>query len=277
MASPARNRRAAQRLATAPDRIRELRNTIVEEMRDAQSWVPPRRAGVAPTYTPAGVAELRRQKVWEIRNDRSADVEAFADELEADLATVTAWADSARPTANDPAALMRQQYAWDRVRLLAEKGKSLLATLADADLDTALAIREWGPTWLEAGTYPRQELDVDPVPFDAAALLRAVDDRLMVVADPSVAEALQALRAAEVAAAQSRPILAITRSLVRGTTGPDGEGLVTAAIESHYAGLDAGYVPQPTTAPRREQDDDGSHDSEAGLESTLAARYARPT
>lgn len=233
-------RQALARLEAAPAHVTELRKEVEEALHGAQTFND-------PDFTADAILKRRQEKLVEARATYFSVIRTVDEQYATDYTIVREWANESRPVANDPAALMRQQFAWDRVRMLTEGGQDLPTILVNANVETALAIREWGPTWLEAQSPKHASFGErwagEIKPYDAGWLLRAVDDRLIQIEGGKVAEALQAARAADAVVAKITPFLNYLKSVVTGSAvGTPG---LAAAIQAHYdsrhalRGLDA--------------------------------------
>ena len=139
-----------------------------------------------------------------------------------------------------------------------DAGMSLRAVLANASIEEALAVAEWGPAYTEAKAYRPPTLGEALHPagtaVDHGPLMRSVDARLADVAGPKAVAALAAAREANAVRVGVEVQGKYLDSVIAGTftsTTP-----MAAAIDAHHAeqaaraGLpaDTGTGDAPTTA-----------------------------
>jgi hypothetical protein len=147
-----------------------------------------------PNLSAEGLAAKSAELDAAARKDAAPRLEALRAEVAADVAAATTKGAAALPKfGEDAAAIARSQRAWDKARMRLDAGMSLRAVLANASIEEALAIKEWGPAWTEAQTYKagagRSGIPSAP---DHAPLLRSVDTYLAELAGPDVVKALTA-------------------------------------------------------------------------------------
>ncbi|MBS45409.1 MAG: hypothetical protein CMH83_20005 [Nocardioides sp.] len=219
---------------TARVRLAQVRGQLTEVARQLNEDL-----GAANSYrddylSQAGLDAKRRELAGEARDRHQDSLEKLARAISYDVSIVRESVNSSRPAiGSDAAALMRSQMKWDQVRMRLQSGMPMTRVLATADTETALAIREWAPAWLEAQSYevaPNGSGLADVPAVDVDGLLRSVDDRLA-AQSVDFAEVVKASRQVEEIAAAAEPTLGY---LTQRLSGGPSDGLA-AAIASHSA------------------------------------------
>lgn len=228
-------RNAVERLQANRTRLTELGKQLRVDLAEA------RKIPNAEDYSADGLERLIAQRQATVRRKLGEQVAQLKAQIDGDVDMVRRQADATRPKlGNDALALQRAQMKWDQVRMRLEAGMSIQQVLSTADADTALALREWGPAWIEVQAFgARSDLD-GYLPYqapDTTALMRSIDARLAEISGTGAAETLTALRDAEVVQAGASPVLAYLEQVANGSD-TDGGGL-TAAIESSLATREA--------------------------------------
>jgi len=157
------------------------------------------RGFVDPGLSPEGLQSKRDKLDAAARAEFAPRLEALRAEVTSDVAAAATKGAAALPKfGSDAAAIAQSQRAWDKTRLRLDAGMPLHAVLAGADVETALAVREWGPAWIEAQTYRAAAGRGSGTPSipDHAPLLRSVDTRLAELTGPTAVAALSAARVA---------------------------------------------------------------------------------
>lgn len=118
--------------------------------------------------------------------------------------------------------------------MLLDAGRSLHQIVENADPAVLHAIKEWGPTYLEAESYKGRTDGWAPVAVDPAPLLRSVSQRWSQVLGDGAAERIRLGAAAEAMEAQFNVTAGHFGSKLDGvSTGRDD---MTAAIDARLAG-----------------------------------------
>ncbi|TQK19099.1 hypothetical protein FBY40_1590 [Microbacterium sp. SLBN-154] len=201
-----------------------------------------------PNLTKDALARLQQEMAREFRAAAQTDVENLRRSLENSRRYLIDTARENVRVADDPAALIRSEQKWRQVERQLDAGMELRDILKTADMDTALAIAEFGPSWVAASGYRPptfQErvgaaLAPDAVPAAVTSWMqRAVYDRIaQITPDERLAELLTAANTADVKFAAAAPYLDAAQSLV--DTGA--ADMMAAGIASHVAEADAAPV-----------------------------------
>lgn len=179
---------AATRLATAEADM----SKIITRLRVAR--------GDASVYqnadlTSVGLQARREEMDMAARRAAAAPLERLRAQVATDAAMLATQAADALPKhGSDAAATAITASKWEQIRMRLDAGMSLLAVLANADILTALAVREYGPSYLEAQQYRAPSGDEvyggdRPAP-DHGPLMRSVDLRLAELTGPAAVAAL---------------------------------------------------------------------------------------
>lgn len=229
-------RKAVERLQENRRRLTELGKNLRNDLAEA------RRVPNAEDYSPEGLERMIAHRQDLVRRKLGEQITQIKAQIAGDADLIRRQAEQARPQlGTDALALQRAQVKWDQVRMRLEAGMSIQHVLAGADVETAIAVREWGPAYLEAQAYSSRptegHLAAAYEPPDTTALMRSIDARLAQVGGPEVAATLEALREADVVAAGAGPVLQHLEQVAAGTD-THGGGL-SAAIESSLAANEA--------------------------------------
>lgn len=223
--------RAGERLKANRARLTDLGKQLRQDLAEAANVPDPE------DLSPEGLAKQVAFRQDQVRRRLGGQITQVRSEIATDLDAVRRDADRVRPKVGDDAlSLQRAQVKWDQVRMRLEAGMTIQNVLAGADRDTAMAIREWAPAWMEAQAFAVRPQDVTHLGHqapDPSALLRSIDARLAEVEGGQVAKSLSALRAAEAAAAGAWPVVEHLESVVHGAD-PSTGGL-DAALASQFA------------------------------------------
>lgn len=180
---------ATNTVATAKAQLRDVNRALNAAQTKARGFQD-------PNLSTEGLAAKRAELDAAARAAAAPVLERLRTQVAGAAERLAGQAAAALPKiADDPAAIMRSQRAWDQARLRLDAGMSLRAVLANADTETALAIREWGPAYIEAKTYRTPSLAqglAESPPPDHSALLRSVDIRLAELTGPTAVAALAA-------------------------------------------------------------------------------------
>ncbi|WP_448002556.1 hypothetical protein [Agromyces bauzanensis] len=232
-------RLSAETIRTA----REKAATLARSLSDAlvRAWT-----FTDPNLSEQGVAARRAELEATFRAAAQTDLQ----KLTADVSNARQYlAQAARENTqipDDAAGLIRAEQKWRQVEKILDAGGDLFTQIRTADADTALAIAEFGPSWVQAQSVRPQGLtgavaaslaahgvqDGDP----AAAVRRAVNARLAdVTTDPSLAELLRIDAAADDQVAAAEPWLTAATNLVENGSAD----MLDAALASQMAGSGA--------------------------------------
>lgn len=196
-------RAAAAGLAAAPKNASTLAREVNNEISRAATYVIP---GLPDHLAPDTVTEMSAPKRRELdKTVREQAARLLADQQErvaSQLKDIRNAAEKERPRiGDDPASLIRSEQKWKQTERQLDAGIPLPRVIANADLDTVLAIEEWAPARLaaehegtpQAGGLAAMFDEADP----KAALADHVANRLTQIAAPSVADTLRTARIAE--------------------------------------------------------------------------------
>lgn len=221
-------RRAVEQLRGVQGQIAALNRDLTTQLRQA-------RVATVPGLTAEGLTTYRAQLAAQITAQYQPRIDQLRAAITSDTATVSQWAKEHRPALpEDAVGLQRTQARWDGVRMQLDAGISIRQIVAHADLEEAIAIREWAPAWIKAsmfagaapgldGTHTRPDLD---------GFRRVVDSRIIELTGGEAHDALTAEREATAAQAAATPLLAHADNLLRAGTGgqePDSLGPAMAA------------------------------------------------
>lgn len=231
------------------DRLSVATNVAAQASRDASAALQQAANYRDPNLSDEGLAARRR----ELREQQAAAsrevVTSLRNQVRESLANVRFVAGETRPrVANDPAALIRSQQKWDQARTMLESGTAMENILRNADLDTVLAIEEFGPSWIASRTRKDVGIfrDFDADPTAATGRFRdEIDRRLVHISDPDTAAAITALRVGEAQAQAAAEWLDHTEARIDGREVSD----LDVAIRSEYAEGHAAALAQQFTAP----------------------------
>jgi len=229
MTAPTNVTQARDRLATARQRLKDLRAEASTAIRE-----------VATHKDHDLTAEGLEKRRVELRSQARAKFEPRIDQLQAqirsDAETAEQWLERSRPQLGDDAGqLIRAQIKWDQVRTQLDAGATLRQVIASADADTLLAIREWAPSHLSSEARKVHPKGLAAGEFEAPEklvgdTLAAVDGRLAEVAGGDFSQAMKIAKSAREEAAYSAPLLQHANAELAGSpTDP-----VRAAIDAHY-------------------------------------------
>ena len=235
----------------ARERLEQARSTLTELGKQMDAELRAATVYADDTLSQSGLQDKRFEMKRTIREKYRAQFEALRDVVKTDVESLRKGLEAQRPKiADDAPSLMRAQTKWDQVRMRLEAGMPMTKIIAAADSETALAIREWAPAWLEAQAYaiaPGGLSGEVPVP-DIDALLRSLDDRLTEIHGDDFRTAVSHARYAEEAIAGITPML--EHRLLESASGNPTSGGLGAAIAGAVAAQQAAarYV-DPTPQP----------------------------
>jgi len=199
------------------------------------------RGFVDPDLTPEGLERKRAELDAAAKAEFAPRFEQLRARVASAAETLTTQVSAQLPKfGDDAAAIARSQRAWDKARMRLDKGMSLRAVLANASIEEALAIREWGPAYTEAQQYKApsigEALNPGPAP-DHGQLMRSVDTRLAELAGPDVVKALTAAHDAAGVAAFVAADADYLGAVIAGR--PTSQSAIGAALSAHYAEANA--------------------------------------
>ncbi|GAA1768389.1 hypothetical protein [Agromyces humatus] len=224
---------------------RERAATLARSLSDA---IARARTFTDPDLSDQGVAAKRAELEATFRAAAQTDLQKLTAEVSHARQYLAQAARENTQLPNDAAGLIRAEQKWRQVEKILDAGGDLLSQIRTADADTALAIAEFGPSWVQAqsvrpqgltgavaaGLTPDGVQGGDP----AASVRRAVSARLAdVTTDPTLAELLRVDSAADGHVATVEPWLTAASNLVEYGTAD----LLGAALASQIA--------QPSTEP----------------------------
>lgn len=212
-------RNAAQTLSAAATGA----STLARQLGDALARASTYRD---ETLSETGLASKRQELRTEFRAAAGNDLAALRGKVTAAAEYLAEQSVANLPMPADAVGMMRLQNAWANVERLLAAGKDIRTVLADADITTALAVREFGGAWLEAQSFR------PPTLWDAiegwlgkehtsatAWLERAVNARIAdITPNGDLAELLRAANAAPGQVAAAQPWLDAAGGLVEGRT-----------------------------------------------------------
>lgn len=157
-------------------------------------------AYVDPGLSTDGLQAKRQELATAAKATAAPQVEGVQAQASVDARMAAERASGLLPKAGTNAdSTARLAAKWQQASMILTAGKPLAQVLATADAETALAIREYGPSWNEAAAYRAptlgEALNPGPAP-DHSALLRSVDSRLAELTGPAAVAALAESRAA---------------------------------------------------------------------------------
>ncbi|WP_022891237.1 hypothetical protein [Agromyces subbeticus] len=209
-------RNAATRLAEARARSVTLARATADAIARARTYTD-------ADLSPQGLASKRAEFESQFRAAASTDLAA----IQAEMTQARQYlADATREHTqipNDAAALIRAEQKWRQIERILDAGGDLRKQIRTADADTALAIAEHAPSWLEAASTTRGTGLYDAVAnaFGATdetpvnGVRRAAYARLAdVSSDPALSELLRAEIAADSLQATAEPWLYAAGRLV---------------------------------------------------------------
>lgn len=147
---------------------------------------------------------------------------------------------------SDAAGMMQLSNKWANVERLLNAGKDIRAILADADITTTLAIREFGGAWIEASEFRPANLWEAVQAYlgkektsPNAWLERAVNNRIAeITPDANLAELLRGANVADAQVAVAQPYLDAAEPFAEHGTG----NLMGAAIASAQIASETGLT-----------------------------------
>lgn len=227
-----------ERLAGAKAELMNLRRNRDQEIADARASV--RQVVIdgettdaeTQTMTAKGIQRRREELAEKVRASYADRIKQLEASVRQDAERLQREANDARPKLGaDAVSLQRAEMAWQGVRQRLEAGMSPSQILATANRDTALAIAEWGPAWLEARSFEARGSGlIEAMTWEAPdgeALGRAVDARL--------AELDDGFREAHAAAVEAQGVAAYVTPIMQNEAAPHPLGGLGAALEAHYA------------------------------------------
>lgn len=208
-------RMAAETMRTA----RERASTLTKQLSDALGKA---RTFTDPNLSPQGVAEKRAELESTFRAAAANDLAKLKADIEHSRAVLADAATEHTKIPGDPASLIRAEQKWRQVERILNAGGDLLQQIHKADLDTALAIAEFAPSWAEAQTARPHGLHGAisnalgaTAPEVAPGIRRNVYARLAeVTPDAALAETLRGTLTAEQGAAGAEPWLYAAGQLI---------------------------------------------------------------
>lgn len=231
---------ARERITGARQRLFELRRALEAELLRA-------RAFQSADYSAEGLAKHRGELADRARAKYAPQLEQIQAQVRYDAETIDRWASARRPKLSDDAVtLQRAQMRWDGVRQRLDAGMPMRQVLAGADLDTVLAIQEWGPAYLEAQAYSARDKSAAFAPPNPEGLSSAITARLLEVADADTRWALAAQQDAATAVGGFAPLAEHASTLLDPTAPP--RDALEAAVASHY-GAQSGQASLDALAP----------------------------
>lgn len=233
-------RNAAQTLSAATTEAA----TLARQLGDA--------LGRATTYrddslSETGLAAKRAELRTEFRAAGGNDLAALNGKVTAAAKYLAEQAVANLPMPADAVGMMQLSNKWANVERLLNAGKDIRAILADADITTALAVREFGGAWIEASSFRPADLwEAVEVYLGKektspnAWLERAVNARIAeITPDANLAELLRAANIADAQVATARPYLDAAESFAQQGAG----NLMGAAIASAQIARETGLAP----------------------------------
>lgn len=210
--------------------LRDLRNILDAASTSAYAFTD-------PGLNADGLSARRAEMVATARQAAGPQLAALRADATREAATLAERAAGLLPRlGTDADSTARTAAKWAQVSMILAAGKPLRDVLATADVATALAIREYGPSWQEAQSYRAPSLGgsmTGPVVPDHGPLHRSIDARL---AELTGEDATNALAAAREAAAVAAGVEVTGRHLAGVLAGtPTGTNALTASIEAHFA------------------------------------------
>lgn len=209
----------------------DIRRTLDAALVAARSYTD-------PDLTPAGLQSRREQLAATARQAAEPRLGALRADATREAATLAERAARLLPQlGTDADSTARTAAKWAQVSMILAAGKPLRDVLATADVATALAIREYGPSWQEAQSYQASNLGESmtgsAVP-DHGPLHRSIDARLAKLIGGE--DATNVLAAAHEAAAVAAGVEVAGKHMadvIAGTaTGMSG---MDASLAAHYA------------------------------------------
>lgn len=225
---------AAARIASAKADLLNLERNLTDALNKARAYTD-------PDLSNSGLQARREQLAKAAREAAGPALEQLRGQVTSAAETLATQAAAGLPKFGaDPAAIARSQHKWDQVRMRLDAGMPMRDVLANADVETALAIREWGPAYNEAQTYRTptigESMGDQRVP-DHGPLMHSVDTRLAELSGPDAVAALVASHNAVGVAAYIAPGAKHMDAVIAGING--GSTGMSAAIEAHYAEQEA--------------------------------------
>jgi hypothetical protein len=227
---------ASLRRATLTAIVTAFKGDLLTLEREYEAKVQAARTFTDPYLNPEGLAAKRTELTAQAGAQIAPRLDRLTELLDLAVTDLTAAATAARPALNwsDAASIQRAQVKWDQARMLLTKGVPIRDVIDNADGDTLLALREWGPSWLDAESYTATNRGVAGfTPTDHAAFERTIDQRIATVAGGDTAAATRAANDAAATAAYAAPVVRQLRADLTGTRG--GNTSMGAAIEATYA------------------------------------------
>ncbi len=177
-----------------------------------------------PNLSDAGLESKRQELRAEFRAAGGNDLAALKAKLTDAGDYLRDQASTNLPYPTDTVGMMQLSNRWANVERLLDAGKDIRSILGEADVTTALAIREFGGAWVEANSFR------PPTVWDAVTdwlgaahaspntwLDQAVNARIaQVTPDTNLAELLRAANAAPAHLATAQPYLDAVASLSAG-------------------------------------------------------------
>ena len=227
---------AKDQRAAAAARIASAKADLLDLERDLDAATERANTYTDPDLNANGLQARRAEMVATARKAAGPALEQLLAQVDTAAETLASQAAAQLPKfGDDPASIAQSQRAWDKVRLRLDKGVPLRDVLANAGVEEALALREWGPAWSEAAAYrpPGLSESMSPTPApDHGPLHRSIDARLAALAGPTV---VASLAAAHEAAAVAAGVEVTGKYLANVIAGVNGTSALSSSVESHYA------------------------------------------
>jgi hypothetical protein len=229
-------------------RYGKLTEQAIALMRDVEATRTSIASFTDPDLSEQGIAQRRQAGLKALREQLPERVEALARKAESERSRFEEAFSAARPRLPQTAdARMIAQQKWSQVKLLLDSGRPIQDLIKRADVDTALAIEEFAPSYLEArlpaptGVMRHGE---EPPHVDLAPL---VENRLAELVGSDLATKLSDARESIRDHAMSAPYLQYLDHVARGID--RGDSRMAAAIESSYAAAAAEVTGVSQAAP----------------------------
>lgn len=241
MAEPSNVTRARQRLATARERLLQLRREADAELKTAASFKDDPNH---PAFTPEGLQKHRDGLRAKVRAKYEPKVAELQSQIKADAKAAEEWFESNQPKlGDDPGKLMRAQSKWDQARGMLDAGASIREVIASADAETLVAIREWAPNYLTTQARKEHPAGLMAGEFKAPRelienTLKLTDERLASVHEGDFGQAYKTATTARAESAHATPLL---QHLTASLNGTPTDGL-RASLDAHY-GAQAALAP----------------------------------
>ena len=225
---------AAARIASAKADLLSLHRSLDAALVAARSYTD-------PDLNANGLQARREQLAEAARKAAAPALEQLRAQVTSAAETLATQATAGLPKFGaDAAAIARSQHKWDQVRMRLDAGMPMRDVLANADVETALAIQEWGPAYAEAKAYRPPTLGEsmgDQKAPDHGPLMHSVDTRLAQLTGPDAVAALAASHNAVGVAAYFGPQMKHMDAVIAGIN--SGSTELSVSVESHYAEQEA--------------------------------------